>query len=240
MPITPPEASDDALIGLNRLATVARLLSGAVHEVNNALQVISGTVEVLESRPDVPAAYRDSLARLRQQSSRAAAALAQVLLFTRAERDGRIPVNVRELAQESLALRDFAIRRARLSTRFEAEEQAVFLVTGNRGALQQALLNVLMNAEQALSGTTGTIVVQLVGDSRSVTLRVIDEGPGIPFDPPERAFHPFVTTNEPFEAAGLGLWAARALVEQNGGTLTIEPRPAGVAFVMTLPAITGR
>jgi signal transduction histidine kinase len=233
--MTPPEASDEALIGLNRLATVARLLSGAVHEVNNALQVISGTVEVLESRADLPPNYKDPLARLRQQSDRAAAALAQVLLFTRAERDGRVPVNLRELAQESIALRDFAIRRARLTARFEADGQTHFVVTANRGALQQAFLNVLMNAERALAGTTGTIVVQLSGNSRSVTLRVIDEGPGLPFDPPELAFHPFVTTNEPFEAAGLGLWAARALVEQQGGTLTIEPRPAGVAFVMELP-----
>ena len=60
-----PDPSEDALIGLNRLATVARLLSGAAHEVNNALQVISGTVEILESRSDVPASLSDALTRLR-------------------------------------------------------------------------------------------------------------------------------------------------------------------------------
>lgn len=234
------DASDEALIGLNRLATVARLLSGAAHEVNNALQVISGTVEILENRKDAPPGVHDALARLRHQSNRAAAALAQVLLFTRAPRDGVTPVNLRELAQESLALREFSIRRARLTARIEADESSVFLVTANRGDLQQALLNMMMNAERALNGTPGAIVVQLSNDESFVVLRVIDEGPGVTLDPPDRAFQAFVTTHEPFESAGLGLWAARALVEQHGGTLTIEQRPAGASVAMRLPKAAPR
>jgi two-component system NtrC family sensor kinase len=233
-----PDPSEDALIGLNRLATVARLLSGAAHEVNNALQVISGTVEILESRSDVPASLSDALTRLRTQSGRAANALAQVLLFTKAERGDKVPISLHQLAEESLALRDFSIRRARLSARLEADAAGSFVVHANRGDLQQALLNLLMNAEQALTGTTGTIVVQLTSEDGAVVLRVIDEGSGVVLDPPERAFHPFVSTGDPFEAAGLGLWAARSLVEQHGGTLTIETRPAGAAFAMRLPTVT--
>ena len=75
-------------------------------------------------------------------------------------------------------------------------------------------------AEHALSETAGTIVVQLTAENGAVVLRVIDEGPGLTLDPPERAFDPFVSTRDPFEAAGLGLWAARLLVELHGGTLT--------------------
>ena len=230
-----PEASDEALIGLNRLATVARLLSGAVHEVNNALQVISGTVEVLEARPGVPESLAEPLARLRAQSVRAAGALSEVLQFTRAERDGRVPVNVRELAEESLSLRQFAMRRARLSARLDADQGSSFVVIGNRGDLQQALLNLLINAEQALTNVMGTIVLQLTREDGFVVIRVIDEGPGVGVDPPEQIFDPFVTTKPPFQAAGLGLWASRLLVEQHGGTLTIEQQPARTAFVMRLP-----
>jgi two-component system NtrC family sensor kinase len=230
-----PDASDDALIGLNRLATVARLLSGAAHEVNNALQVISGTVEVLESRADVPSATQAALARMRGQSSRAAAALGQVMQFARAPRGGTGPVDMREVVEESLALRDFSIRRARLTARIDADPAAIFLVTGNRADLQQALLNVLINAEHALEGPTGTIAVQLSAEGGSVVVRVIDNGPGIVIDPPERAFEPFVTTGDPFEEPGLGLWTARKLAERHGGTLEIEPRSDGAAFVMRLP-----
>lgn len=236
---TPP-ASDDALVGLNRLATVARLMSGAVHDVNNALQVISGTVEILESRNDIPAPVRDALVRVRQQSARAAGALAQTLVYTRAPRDGAGPVNLRELAEESLALRDFSIRRARLTARFAADGPGPFVVNGNRGELQQVMLNLLMNAEQALEGTTGSIVIQMALDGGSVVLRVLDDGRGITVNPPERAFDPFVTTSEPFEAAGLGLWASRLLAEKHGGTLTLEAPISGAVFTLRLPAVSLR
>jgi signal transduction histidine kinase len=231
--------SDDALIGLNRLATVARLLSGAAHEVNNALQVISGTVEMMESRADVPTSLQGGLARLRSQSSRAAAALAQVLQFARAPRGEGVPVNLREVAEESIALRDFSMRRARLSARVEALAEGPFVVAGNRGDLQQALLNLLINAEQALQQRGGAIVVQLSTEGEHVLLRVIDHGAGIPLESAERAFEPFVTTNDAFESPGLGLWAARVLVERWGGTLTVTSEPAATVFTMRLPARSG-
>jgi signal transduction histidine kinase len=231
-----PDATDEALIGLNKLATVARLWSGAAHDVNNALQVISGTVEILEMRTDLPAQVTDALGRLRTQSNRAAAALAQVIAFTRAGRGTHAPVSLKELAAESLALRDFAIRRARLSSRLECDSQAP-LVTGNRGDLQQVVLNLIVNAEQALTGTQGTIVVHIAGDGDGVSLRVSDAGPGLQIEQPERVFEPFVTTHDPFESAGLGLWASRVLVEQHGGTLTLAPRSSGAEFVMQLPAM---
>jgi signal transduction histidine kinase len=225
---------DDALIGLNRLATVARLLSGAAHEVNNALQIISGTVEVLRARGDTPPAVREALARLESQNERAAAALGQVLAFARAPRAGG-PVNLREVAEESLRLRAFSIRRAGLTSRLDADPSAMYVVTGDRGDLQQVLLNVVMNAERALAGSTGEIVVRLSSEESAVVLRVIDEGPGVRVDPPEHAFRPFVTTDDPSEWPGLGLWAARALVERHGGTLTLESRQQGAAFAIRLP-----
>ena len=113
-------------------------------------------------------------------------------------------------------------------------------MTANRGDLQQVLLNLLMNAEQALAGRTGSIVVQLALEAGSVVLRVIDEGAGVALNPPDRAFEPFVSTYEPFECAGLGLWAARALVEECGGTLTVETPASGAVFAIRLPALTLR
>lgn len=235
-----PEPSEEALIGLNRLATVAKLLAGAIHDVNNALMVISATVEIMEGRPDVPPTMHESLARLRAQSSRAALTLTQVQMFTRSGGEGRQPLNLRELAEQSLALRDFAIRRARLHARLEVEGTTPFVVDGNRGELQQALLNLIINAEQALSGTTGTLVVRLSKEGDAIALRVVDEGPGVTLAPAGRAFEPFVTTYAPFESAGLGLWAARQIVEQHGGSLALEPSSNGAVFTMRLPEMVMR
>jgi signal transduction histidine kinase len=252
--LIPQGASDDALIGLNRLATVARLLSGAAHDVNNALQVISGTVEIVQMRTDLPSAAADALDRVRAQTARAAGALHRVNAFTRAPHGPIGPINLRELVEDSLALRDFAIRRARVSARLEAGAGTTYVVTGNRGDLQQVLLNLIINAEEALAGVNGTdvtgtavtgtavngtIVVRLGREGDRIVVRVVDEGPGIGVDPPERAFEPFVTGGRPFETAGLGLWVCRRLVEQHGGTLDIEYPAIGTALVVRLPAAPG-
>lgn len=234
------QAPDQALIGLNRQATVARLLAGAVHEVNNALQVISGTLEVLELRADLPPPVADALARLRTQSTRAAAALGHVTLFTKTPLEVTGPVNMRDVVEESLALREFAVRRARLSARLDADRGTAFVVTGNRGDLQQALLNLIINAEQALAGSGGTIVVQLTIEGDGVVVRVIDDGPGIDAARADRLFEPFASAGDPFETPGLGLWASRRLVERHGGTLTLEPGTAGTALAVRLPTFRAR
>jgi signal transduction histidine kinase len=226
----------DVLVALNRSATTARLLSGVIHEVNNALQVISGTVELLQTRPDVPESLNPALERLSKQSARAAHVLADVQRFTRAPIEEKARVNMREVAEHSLELRAFSIKRASLTSRLVTTENQAFHVMGNRSQLQQALLNLLVNAELASAASKGEILVELDASDGWVTLRVVDQGPGLPADTKDRAFDPFVSTRNPWEGAGLGLWAARAIAAEHGGTLTLEDRPPGATFVMKLPS----
>lgn len=227
----------DVLIALNRAATAARLLSGAVHEVNNALQVISGTVEILQGRTDLGDPITRALERVRTQSSRAAGALADVLVFTKGAVDESTRVDLRETITYCLGVRRFAIHRAGLTVRFEPDADATYFVQGTRGLIQQAVLNLIVNAEQALALSRGTIDVELKNSDSWVEVRVSDEGAGVLLQPRERAFEPFVSTRDPWQGAGLGLWAARAIVESHQGTLTIGDRPPGALFVMRLPRV---
>jgi signal transduction histidine kinase len=210
-------------------------MAGVIHEVNNVLQVISGTVELLQTRPDVPPSIMPALERLSKQSARAAAIFSEVMVFTRGTVGEVTRVNLREVAEHSLALRAFFIKRANLTAKLVAPEQLRFNVMGSRSQIQQAVLNLIMNAEHASTGTKGEIVVELGAADGAVTLRVIDPGPGVPADTAERAFDAFVSTREPADGAGLGLWAAREIAAAHGGTLVLQPRPAGAAFVMRLP-----
>ena len=225
----------DVLIALNRSATAARLLSGAVHEVNNALQVISGTVEILQSRTDLGDPVTRALERIRAQSARAAGALADVLVFTKGSVDETVPVDLRETITYCLGVRRFAIHRAGLAVRFEPNPDENYVVLGTRSLIQQAVLNLIMNAEQALAGSRSTIDVELRKNGGGVEVRVSDEGSGVLLEPRERAFEAFVSTRDPWQGAGLGLWAARVIAETHQGTLTIEERPAGAVFLMRLP-----
>jgi signal transduction histidine kinase len=236
VPELPNLPGRDALLSLNRSTTAARLLSGVVHDVNNVLQVLSGTVELLASRTDLPAAVAPSLDRLGRQTSRAAAILADVQRFTRASLTERDRVNLREVAEHSLALRAFAIKRANLTSRLTASDTESYYVQGNRAQIQQALLNLVMNAEQALAGAAGgEILVELGGDATTLALRVTDKGPGLAVQPPERAFEAFVTSRDPWEGAGLGLWAARAIAAEHGGSIGLETSAAGTSVVIKLP-----
>ena len=225
----------DVLVALNRSSTAARLLSGVVHDVNNALQVISGTVELLSTRPDLPPAIAPSLDRLGRQTARAAGVLADVQQFTRASLSDRTRVNLREVAEHSLTLRAFAIKRANLTSRLAASETESFFTTGNRAQIQQALLNLIMNAEQALAGRTSEILVELSGDAESVAARVTDHGAGIAVQPVEQAFEAFVSTRDPWEGAGLGLWAARAIAAEHGGSVDVRTSPEGTTAEIRLP-----
>jgi two-component system, NtrC family, sensor kinase len=230
-----PRPESDVLVALNRSATAARLLSGVIHEVNNALQVISGTVELMQTRPDVPPAMAPGLERLNKQTARAAAVLSDVLVFTRGSVRESGYINVREIAEHSLTLRAFSIKRANLTSRLMAPADLRFVSVGNRSKIQQALLNLIVNAEQALAGTAGEIVVELGVDGESVLIRVMDQGHGIDAHTRQRIFGAFISTRDPWEGAGLGLWAARVIAEEHGGTLTCEDRPIGAAVTLRLP-----
>jgi signal transduction histidine kinase len=225
----------DVLVALNRSTTTARLLSGVIHEVNNALQVISGTVELLQTRPDVPPSMNPALERLSKQTARAATVLSQVLVFTRGNVGERSRVNLREVAEHSLELRAFSIKRASLTSKLTAPEHLRFNVNGNRSQLQQAVLNLIVNAELALASTKGEIGVELDAADGSVIVRVVDQGPGVPAETRDKAFDAFVSTRDPWEGAGLGLWAARAIAAEHGGTVSLVERPTGATFEMRLP-----
>jgi signal transduction histidine kinase len=235
--IAPP--SEDTLIALSRAVTTAKLHAGAIHEVNNVLLVVSGTAELLQARGTLPPDIMEALERLRTHSNRGASAMAEVLQFVRAPRDERSPVNLREIAAHALALRQFAMKRARITARLDLDRTS-FVVIGNRADLEQALLNLLINAEDALAGRTGTIVVTLGTEPGHVTMRVEDDGPGMALDPPERAFTAFVSGKASDDSAGLGLWAARIIAERHGGTLTLEGPSTGTSVVMRLPAAPAR
>lgn len=231
------ELSFDDHLTLNRLATAARLMSGATHEVNNALQVISGTVELLLASPDVPEALLQSLERIHAQSARAAAAMLGVAALSRPAPDGPKTLDLRDVVARATALRRYAIGRAGLTVSLEAAPEPL-MVRGNAAQLLQAVVNLIENAEQALSGRpAGRIEVSAALDGTAVRVLVADNGPGVASDVAERVFDPFVTTRPRPDSVGLGLPVARAIAGAHGGSLVAEPCAQGATFALRLPLV---
>ena len=222
------------LVRANRFATVAALLSTTIHEVNNALQVISGSAEMLG--PDTPA---DVLARrgdaIGGQARRGSALLAELSTFARDDAPDLSRVDLGQIGQRALAMRQYTLARLAIASGFEARGQSVAAI-GRPRAVLQIVLNLLLNAEAALTGRpSARILVTASQCSGRVELTVDDNGPGLPSDVAQRLFEPAV--NRSPNGLGIGLSVSRWLAERDGGT--IEHRPSmlgGCAFTLSLPA----
>jgi len=229
---TPPEHH----MTLNRLATIARLVAGAAHEVNNALQVIGGSAELLQNRTDLPEAVQKTLSRIRDQAARAASAMTGVVPPSGCARDsGTYLVDMCDVATRAVELRRYSIGRADLKVELDLPTEPQ-LVTGQRLHLLQAALNMIQNAEQALTPRrAGVIRVEVADDGDHVVLRVSDDGPGVPPGEAESIFLPFFTSRPRPESTGLGLPVAREIAAAHRGTLELEPVATGASFRLRVP-----
>lgn len=231
------ELDPDELVALNRLALVARVLAGTAHDVNNALQIISGSAELLGGQDELSERARRAVQRIQAQATRAASVVDDVMRFARDRGEATGRVALRDAISRAVSMRAFQIRRAGLVLQFDATAAPPAYVTGRAAQLQQAALNLIMNAEQAVQGVTGGVIMLDVSASEGeVVLRVVDNGRGIPPELGEAVFEPFATTRPVPDASGLGLTVARLIARAHGGELTLEPRHPGSCAVLRLPA----
>ena len=219
------------LVTVNRQSLAVRLLATTVHDVNNILQVMSGAAEVLALDP-TPAAIARRTTSIVGQSTAATAVLHNLIAFVRA--DSAAPEGARPLAlaQQVLAFRQHAFKKLRLTASVEGEDVECAMA---RHRLQQVLLNLVLNAEQALTGQAGGTIRLAVRGGAAVTIDLTDNGPGIPEARQAAIFGWPPMPGAVAGALGIGLQVTRALVEEAGGTLTLETPPeGGVRVVVTL------
>jgi signal transduction histidine kinase len=230
------ELNPEELVALNRLTIVARVLAGTAHDINNALQIISGSAELLAGLGEMSGPARRAVDRIQSQATRAAGSVRDVMQFARDRGDASAQVSLREIVAKAIAMRGFLVRRAGLVIDFDAAAAPPALVEAASARLQQAVLNLIINAEQALQGIDGgTIRVELTEAQRTAILRIIDNGRGVDPALGNRVFDAFVTSRPVVDASGLGLPAARTIARGYGGDVVLEPRATGSCTVLQLP-----
>jgi signal transduction histidine kinase len=221
-----------------KLAALGQFVAGIAHEINNPLQGVLGYAELmLEGVPD-DSPYRADLGRIYREAERAAEIVRNLLMFTGAQRSPRQPVDLVQLATQTIAIREAASRRAQVDIALQGDAEGA-MVVGDARRLQQALINIMVNAEQAIASHAdrGRIVVRVVASENHVVLEVEDSGPGIPAQVLPKIFDPFFTTKEVGQGTGLGLAIAYGIVHDHGGVISVAPSPLGGArFIIQLPA----
>lgn len=225
--------SFDTLLLMNRAATVSGQLPSTLHDLNNLLMVVSASVELLDAMP-LSAPAKSRLSTIQGYHARAIALSQGLMQFARQPLDAPGRIDVHGLVTESMHMREWNFKRAGITVGVGRAPAPPLITAGNGALVQQAVLNLLTNAEQALAGRRdGVVNVAVSEEAGGVAIRVSDNGPGVPSALRDRVFDPFFTTDR--ERAGLGLFVSRGIAQRVGGALDLEPTSSGAMFVLRLP-----
>jgi PAS domain S-box-containing protein len=233
-----------------RLESVGTLAAGVAHEVNNPLAFIRSNLGQIHRMGELVEEYRDGpeaklaeeLCDLREIAEETLDGIARIerivsdmrLLSTPREQ-AFVSVDANEVVQDAIRLANLR-DDPRIEVKIELDD-GLPLVEGSSQRLVQAVLNLLVNARQALEGAPeGRIHVETSCDGDAVVIRVCDNGPGIAEEIQERIFDPFFTTKSPHQGTGLGLAIAFDILRNHGGVLELRQRSGlGATFAARLP-----
>jgi two-component system NtrC family sensor kinase len=239
------------LLQAEKLSAIGQLVAGVAHELNNPLTSVIGYAQLLEEelgshgadgsiRP--AAELADDVRHIAKESERAAGIVRNLLAFARRQVAARTPQDVAELCARVLSLRGYELRLngIALETDYAPDLPAV---VADGGQLQQVLLNLVLNAEQALRGRPVRrlqVAARYDPAAGAVDVSITDSGHGIEPANLPRVFDPFFTTRDVGEGTGLGLSICYGLVRDHGGQIRVESVPgSGTTFVVSLPARLG-
>jgi signal transduction histidine kinase/CheY-like chemotaxis protein len=227
------------LLQTEKMAALGQLVSGIAHELNNPLTAIMGYAQLLLGH----GLLEQQLSEARnvfQEAERARRIVKNLLYFARENKPERTRVDLNEIAERTLALRSYELKVENIMVECALAPDLPETMA-DPYQLQQVILNLLVNAEQALLQGRGQghvwIRTKRVAGNR-ISLEVSDDGPGVPGEIASRIFDPFFTTKPSGVGTGLGLSIVYGIVHQHGGEVTFENQPGvGAKFVVELPVV---
>ena len=234
--VTDQRRSESQYQQAEKLAALGQVVSGVAHEINNPAAIISGFAQTL-LLDDLKPEHRDMLQMMYDEATRIGRITASLLAFARAGGKQRALVDLNDIARRTFALRSYHLSTLNITVALDLDPGEP-KIWADGSELQQLLLNLLINAEQALVTVDPprTIAVRSRADERDARLEIADSGPGIPTELRTRIFDPFFTTKPEGVGTGLGLSICYGVARDHGGRIWVESEPGGGArFCVTLP-----
>jgi len=236
--------SDDAIITTDllrqlayneKMAELGKISAGVVHELNAPLSVIISASQMILREEGVPEVVQEMISRISSEAQRLSQLTKGLLNFSSHD-DTVSDVDLNLTVDFILNFLNFeAARRAVIVLKQLDYTLPAIRMDGN--LLKQILLNIIMNALQAMEESGGKLLVETAhGETGTVCFTISDNGPGIPVDTIDRIFDRYFTTKKPGEGTGLGLFVTMNLVGSMGGNIEVKNRiGGGTTFTVTLP-----
>ena len=237
--VTDERLIHERLLQSEKMASIGQLVSGVAHELNNPLTGIMGFAQLLLMR-DLPDQVKREVTTIHEEAERASRIVQNLLSFSRRRRPEKESVDVNSLIERVMELRHYELRVHNIEPRIVLEPE-LRPVLADPHQIQQVLLNVIGNAEQAVAEHGGgTITCMTASEGERVRIVIADDGAGIAQEHVRRVFDPFFTTKQLGEGTGLGLTISYGIIEEHGGDIALESQLGrGTTVTIDLPVAGG-
>jgi len=221
-----------------RLATLGQMVASVAHELNNALTGVVGFTELLAGEK-LPTELGEIAGQVHEQARRAGRTVKDLLALARHPKTGRKAVQVNDLVSKIVSLRAYDFRVKNIDVRLSLDPNLPS-TWADEDRLQQVLLNLVLNAEQAMEGQSEggslTLTTTHRDDPPQIVVAIGDSGPGVSPEIVHRIFEPFFTTKGPERGTGLGLAICSAIVAEHQGRIYCNSQKGqGATFFVELP-----
>ena len=220
----------------DRLASIGEMASGIAHELNNPLTSIVGLSQLVSYEP-LPHNIKTDLNDIYSEAQRAATIVRNFLVFARKHKPKKEMVQVNDIIQEVINLRSREHKVNNIKTNTTCADELPEIL-GDYFQLQQVFLNIILNAEHAVSDARkqGLIEINCNHNEDYITITIEDNGPGIKKENIGKVFDPFFTTKDVGKGTGLGLSICYGIITSHGGRIYAESNDnKGARFTIKLP-----
>lgn len=227
-----------ALVQSEKMAAVGTLSAGLAHEVKNPLSAVLGYAQLSKRKLGQPEALKQHLDTIENETRRCNEIIGNLMQFSRQEKGEHSAISVNEVVEKAIAIVDhqLSLKGIRIETALGRDLPPI---SGNANQMQQVLMNLMINAQQAMGDGGGAVDLATFVEGESVLITVSDTGPGVEEDLAAKIFEPFYTTKPAGQGTGLGLSVSYGIIQDHGGEISVKRADNGGAkFVIKLPLMT--
>jgi len=227
--------TQEQLLHSEKMAAVGQLISGVAHELNNPLTAILGYSQLLLSSGQMPPQGMEYSDKLYKQAQRTHRIVQNLLSFARQHKPERVAVQLNQILEDTLALRDYDLRLSNIRVHYDLASDLP-MTAADPHQLQQVFLNLVNNAVDAIleQSNDGDLWVSTKAQNERLIVEFKDSGPGV--KDASRVFDPFYTTKPVGKGTGLGLSICYGIVSEHGGSIRVSNlQPSGACFTIELP-----